>query len=167
LGAGTLWCVNDYTMAAGLLQTKDSLTDYLKVGTGSGSSAVDGTVTLSAGSVTINPGTNVYGTLGIVGTTGSNDPTFNVGNATLAFKVSMADQMVRDQLILGKSTGTGALRVSNNGGSTTVGIFPQGNVKPKQNWSVILFGSKTGDVKLDAPMGYTRMWDTHDLKINN
>jgi hypothetical protein len=76
--------------------------------------------------------------------------------------------MVRDKLIMGKSNGSGALNVGYDGGSTTVGIFPQGNqTKGKKNWSVIVFGSKSGDVRLNAPLGYTSFWDNDDLKISN
>jgi len=90
-GNATLWCVNDFKMNNdnAKLQTTDSQTETLKVGT-SGSSPVDGTVTILGGTVNINPGTNVYGKLAIVGTTDSNVPTLNVGSATLNIKVNTA-----------------------------------------------------------------------------
>jgi hypothetical protein len=172
LGAGTLWCVNDYTMTAGKLQTTDSLVDYLQVGTG-GSSPVDGTVTLSGGTVNIDPGTNVYGTLDIIGTTLSNAPTVNVGSATLNFKVNMVKPQggganQSDRLIVGKSTtGSGALRVSYNGGTTTVSLQPQGTKTTDNYWLPILFGSEAGDVTLNPPTGYNKTWEPNDLKINN
>jgi hypothetical protein len=169
LGAGMLWCVNNYTMTAGKLQTTDSLVDYLQVGTG-GSSPVDGTVTLSGGTVNIDPGTNVYGTLRIVGTTLSNAPILNVGTVTLNFKVNMSSSRTApgcDQLIVGNSTGSGKLNVGYNGGTTTVGILAQGTTTTGNNWLVILFGSETGNVTLNPATGYNKTWDPNDLKISN
>jgi hypothetical protein len=169
-GKGTLWCVNDFKMTSGKLQTTDSQIDNLQVGTGGGS-PVDGTVTLLGGTVNINPGTNVYGTLAILGTTGANVPTLNVGTVTLNFKVNMAAGSTQcDQLFVGYSptnNSTGKANFGYNSGTTTVAINPQGTVATGHNWKVILFGTKTGDVTLNPPTGYMKTWETNDLKIGN
>ena len=166
-GGGTLWCYNDYTMASGVLQTKDAYTDILMVGT-SGSSPVDGTVTLTGGTVKINPGTNVYGTLQIVGTTSTNAPTLNVGTVQLMFKVNMTTGSNQcDQLIVGKPTGTG--KVNFGYGSTTTGVFimAQGTTTTGHHWPVIYFGTVTGTSNVAFAGPGTPNWKTNDLEIDN
>jgi hypothetical protein len=168
-GQGTLWCVNDFKMNNGKLQTTDNKTETLKVGT-SGSSPVDGTVTITGGTVNINPGTNVYGTLAIVGTRGANVPTLNVGSATLNFKVNGGDSNTRDQLSVGYnvgSTSTGKANFGYNSGTTTVAISAQGTVTTGHNCLVILFATQTGDVTLSAPTGFTNKWNNNSLEIDN
>ena len=169
-GNANLWCVNDFTMDGGLLQTKDSQTEYLQVGT-SGNSPVDGTVTLLSGTVNIDPGTNVYGKLAILSTTTANVPTFNVGNATLTLKVNMATASSQcDKLFVGFNVGTdstGKATFGYNGGISTVAISPQGTSDTGHNWRPILFGTETGDVALNPPAGFTTMWENHDLLIKN
>jgi hypothetical protein len=165
-GNGTLWCVNDYKMTNGKLQTTDSETDNLQVGT-TGSSPVDGTVTLLGGAVNINPGTSVYGKLAILGTTTANVPTLNVGGVTLIFKVNMAAGSTQcDQLIVGKNSGTGKANFGYDSSTTSVAINAQGTVTTGHNWQVILFGTQTGDVTV-TPTGYMKTWEANDLLVKN
>ncbi len=182
-GNGTLWCVNDFSMNGGLLQTKDAYTDNLQVGTG-GSSPVDGTVTLSGGTVNINPGNNVYGVLQIWGTTDSNAPTLNVGAATLNFKVSMTSKInapavgtstyTSDQLIVGNSTLQGNMKgkvnLGYNSTQTTIGILPQGTVTNNHKWNILFYGTVTGtDANhVTVTTGYTPKWTNPNwLEIDN
>lgn len=174
-GNGTLWCVNDYWMDDGLLQTKDSYTDNLEVGTG-GSSPVDGTVTLNGGSVNINPGTNVYGTLQILGTTKNNAPTLNVGAATINFKVNMATTGSQpdivnsnqcDQLIVGNPVTLNGIVNFNQGGTSTVNIIAQGTPAGTHQWKVMTFGKRQGQATVTPTGMYKPDWShPNDLTID-
>lgn len=170
-GNGTLWCVNNFTMNAGLLQTMDSYTDKLMVGTGP-TQPVDGTVNLLGGTVNINPNKvgKPYGILEIMGTTGANNPIVNIGGVTLNFKVSMTTgSNASDQLIVGSVNGSGTPNFGYQGATTTVAILPQGNTTTGHNWQVILFGQdkKTGDVTLSPATGFTKNWQPKYLEIDN
>lgn len=173
---GTLWCVNDYWMAAGLLQTKDIAGEYLKVGIG-GKSPVDGTVTLVSGSVNINPlpkgsivAQNPWGTLYILGTTTTNAPTLNIGSGvTLNFKVDMTvNKNNCDKLVLGTDpmNPTGYVNFGYNGGKPTVNILPQNGSTTGHKWQVIFFKKKDGDVNV-TPTGFTPNWKPTYLEIDN
>ncbi len=167
-GGGILWCYNDFRMDDGKLQTTDSNADGLKVGT----SSVDGTAYLLGGTVNINPGTNVYGILQILGTTQTNNPILDVGSATLNFKVNMTQGTNQcDQLIvggtIGTGPGTGKVNFGYNGGTTTVAIQSQGTTRTGHAWQVILFGTENGDVTLNPATGYTKNWQMNYLEIDN
>lgn len=171
LGGGTLWCVNNYTMNDGLLQTKDSYVDNLKVGIG-GNAPVDGTVNLLGGNVKINPGTNVYGTLDILGTTAADYPTLNVGTAILNFKVNMNKNSKNqcDQLIVGDSPGgSGKVNFNQFNGSSTVAINAQGAPTTGNKWKVLWFKDRNGTPKLaPANQGFTMNWTNPNyLEIDN
>jgi hypothetical protein len=154
-------------MDNGVLQTTDAYTDILKVGT-SGSSPVDGTVTLTGGNVKIWPNTNSYGTLQIKGTTGADNPILNLGGVTLNFNVDTTNGSNRcSKLIVGDSGGTGRVNFGYNSGTTTVAINPQNNGPTGHKWQIIFFGSKTGDVTLSPPGGYTKNWKPNYLEIDN
>lgn len=102
------------------------------------------------------------GTLQIMGTTTANVPVLNVGTVTLSFNVDMtAGSNKCTQLIVGTASptsGTGRVNFGYNGGTTTVAINPQGNPTTMHKWPIIFFGSKTGDVTLSPPSGFTKNW---------
>ncbi len=137
-GGRTLWCYNDFRMDGGTLQTLDTSTDTLKVGT----ATADGTAFLLGGTVNIDAGANAFGTLNIKGTTGANNPIVDVGTATLVFKgdMTLASNQC-DVLTVGGSGGTGRINFNYNGGTTTVSISPIGSTTTGHKWKIIFFGS--------------------------
>lgn len=171
-GNGTLWCVNDFKMGQGLLQTLDNYPDNLQVGTG-GNQPVDGTAYLLGGEVRINPNKvgSAYGILNILGTTLANNPILDVGAATLNFKVNMTQgKNDCDQLIVGKIGGSGTPNFGYEGATTTVFISPQGPTTTGHTWQIIFFGQnkRTGTVTLDPPTGYKPPnWQPSYLEIDN
>jgi hypothetical protein len=154
-GGGTLWCYNNYTMTAGMLQTTDGNTDILKVGT-SGSTPVDGTATLTFGTVKIYP--SGYGKLQIVGTTGADVPILNVGSVMLNFSIDLSNSNNRSQLIVGDTGGTGRVNFGYNGGTAAIALNPQGS-GTVTSWDVLYYGSvtNTGSVHISTA-GYSPNW---------
>jgi hypothetical protein len=139
-----------------VLQTTDGNTDILKVGT-SGSSPVDGTVTLTGGNVAIYPSGNSYGTLQIVGTTNANNPILNVGTVTLYFKVDLSNSNNRSRLIVGNGSTGGRVNFGDNGGTATIDITAQGSGTVKA-WEVLDYGSVTNTGSVTISSGYDLNW---------
>lgn len=165
-GRGTLWCTNNFTMNAGSLWTTDNNhADTLKVGTG-GAAPVDGTVTLTGGTVNIGTDANPYGVLQIAGTTDANVPILNAGSVVINLNVNMAANSNQcSTLLVGKVTGTGKANFGYNGGSTSVSLHPQGNVTTGHHWQIIFFGSRNGDVQVE-PL-WSKNWQPNYLEIDH
>jgi hypothetical protein len=165
-GNGTLWCYNNYTMTAGQFATTDAYTDILEVGT-SGNSPVDGTVTFTGGTVFINPGLDVYGTLQIMGTTGANVPILNIGAVQLNFKVNQATGSTQcDQLIVGDTNGSGKVNFGYDGTTTLMDFEGEGSGQTGHHWPVIYYGSVTGTGSVEYdPSNWTLNWNSNNLEI--
>jgi hypothetical protein len=162
-GNGTLWCYNNFTMTKGKLQTLDAGPETLEVGT----AGTDGIANILGGTVNIDPGANKFGKLFIAGPTKTNNPTVNVGIATLNFKLNQTTGSTEcDQLIVGKPGSGGTLNFGAGGGTATVAFSDQGNGMGGNVWQPIWFNSVTKNTtNVTFSPGFKETWLPTSLEV--